>query len=95
MNKFITQKLGNLKLKNDSYSPLSEDGDTSACENTPKKFTPSRSNCKILCVGRKLFQNNKSFKIHKRNKEQKTKKDRLRTLFQELQNKMQSLKSVS
>ena len=95
MNKFLTQRFSNLKLKNDSkYSPLREDGDISVCENTPKPLTP-KSNGNSLQVSRTLLQNNKSFKIHKRSRRQKNKKDRLRNLFQEITNKMQSLKTVN
>lgn len=95
MNKYLTQKFSNLKLGSDStYSPLNDDADISACERTPKSLTPKSSGT-LLHVGRKLLQNNKSFKIHKRSKHQKNKKNRLRNMFQEIQNKMQTFKTVS
>ncbi|XP_065220346.1 uncharacterized protein LOC135845603 [Planococcus citri] len=95
MNKFLTQKFSNLKLKSDSYTPLKEDADISESENNenlPKPSTPV-SNGVLVLSSKKPLQNNKSFKIHKRSRHQKNKKDRRRNLFQEIQNKMQTLKT--
>lgn len=88
MNEYFSQSL-NLLRNEVIYSPLTED---SEIFDTSIKFssTSSNLNLKFLKTGRnKLFQNNQTFKINRKNSNSKNKKGRIRTFLNEFQEKIQ------
>lgn len=90
MNKEILRKYVQFRSEV-MYTPLAEDAEI--CEHSPKKFsTPIRNS--FWRSSRRLFQNNRSFKVNKKNTDTKSKKSKIQSFISEFHTKIQSWSEV-